>query len=93
MSRPLILVWSIVAGLLLLGLPSSSSGALLGVLLAVAVLAVAGLAGRAAPRPALAPSGATLRSRDISTAGVFQRDPDAAGRARPRAPSAGHPAA
>lgn len=93
MGRALTLLWAAAACLLLAGSSSGSSGVLVGAALAVVLLAVAGLAGRAVVRPALAPSGATLRSRDLSTAGVFQRDPDAAGRARPRAPSAGHPTA
>ncbi|WP_329234423.1 DUF6412 domain-containing protein [Actinoallomurus sp. NBC_01490] len=65
-----------------------------GVLLAAAALAVAGLVLLAARRPAvrLAPEGPArslaLRSRARRTAIVRLCDPDAAGRPRPRAPSA-----
>jgi hypothetical protein len=64
------------------------------VLLAAAALAVAGmvlLALRSAPRPAPytpARRYAALRERAVRAAVIRVRDPDAAGRPRPRAPSA-----
>ncbi|GAB2830949.1 hypothetical protein GCM10027176_39150 [Actinoallomurus bryophytorum] len=64
------------------------------VLLAAAALAVAGLVILAARRPAASvapgvPAGhASLRERAGRTVFIRLRDPDAAGRPRPRAPSA-----
>ncbi|MFB9835834.1 DUF6412 domain-containing protein [Actinoallomurus acaciae] len=66
-----------------------------GVLLAAAALAVAGLVLLAARRPAVRPTpevsarSVSLRSHARRTAIVRLCDPDAAGRPRPRAPSAG----
>ncbi|MFI6515994.1 DUF6412 domain-containing protein [Spirillospora sp. NPDC050679] len=66
-----------------------------GVLTALATLTVAGLLVLAArrlaaaarePRSALARLRTTLRERTLRTAFLPQRDPDAAGRPRPRAP-------
>jgi hypothetical protein len=65
-----------------------------GVLLAAAALAVAGLVVLAARRPVVRPvpdarrRALSLRERAVHAAFIRLRDPDAAGRPRPRAPSA-----
>jgi Family of unknown function (DUF6412) len=71
-----------------------------GVLLAAATLAVAGLVILATCRPAAPPvpdaprrRSVALRERAVHAAFVRLRDPDAAGRPRPRAPSSGARAA
>jgi hypothetical protein len=86
-----------LAGALLLGaLPASPRDLLAVTALAVVGLAVALLAG--GPHPALAAGPlparqAALREKAWSAAFQRQRDPDAAGRPRPRAPGAAPAAA
>ncbi|GAA1546031.1 hypothetical protein GCM10009678_30880 [Actinomadura kijaniata] len=60
---------------------------------ALLVLAATLPALRREPRSALARLRTTLRERTLRTAFLPQRDPDAAGRPRPRAPGAGIAAA
>jgi hypothetical protein len=89
MGRLVVLRYGVLAGLLGLLLQHTDPGtALVGVAAAVAaalllrlVLAVPALAAGTLSGPA-------LRARSASTATHPQRDPDAAGRPRPRAPTA-----
>ena len=78
-----VLLW-LLAGVLLALEPGT--GSLVGV---AAVLAGALLLGLLSAPAAVATtlSGAVLQALDTGSSGHFQRDPDAAGRPRPRAPS------
>jgi hypothetical protein len=87
-------IWQITGHILLApaGLPAFAASvlattALAGVL--VAMLALGGLLTRTASPALLISQAAALRKKSWSAAFIRQRDPDAAGRSRPRAPSAG----
>jgi hypothetical protein len=69
------------------GVTALATTVLAGVL--VAVLALGGWIGRTAASGPLISRAAALRQKSWSAAFVRLRDPDAAGKSRPRAPSAG----
>jgi hypothetical protein len=91
-------VWQIAGHLLLApaGVPALAATMLATTVLAgalVAMLALAGLLTRTALPAPLMSRAAALRKKSWSASFIRQRDPDAAGRCRPRAPSAGPAAA
>jgi hypothetical protein len=84
---------AVAAAVLIAGWNAADAVTPSAVLLAAAALAVAGLVMLAARRPAApqppdAPARVALRERAGQATFVRSRDPDAAGRPRPRAPSA-----
>ncbi|MFC5181514.1 DUF6412 domain-containing protein [Actinomadura harenae] len=91
---PHLLVWlMVVPAVLLAGASGLSGGDLPRLVIVASLAAVAGLVVLAATRavrsdggPALGRVRTTLRERTLRTAFLPQRDPDAAGRPRPRAP-------
>ncbi|WP_207939035.1 DUF6412 domain-containing protein [Actinomadura darangshiensis] len=98
------MIWSLVVAALLRGFAVAEwAGAASGqpVLVALGTFTVAGLLvlaavrvrGRRGHRAAPARVRVTLRERTLRTAFLPQRDPDAAGRPRPRAPGTGSAAA
>ncbi|WP_222870124.1 DUF6412 domain-containing protein [Actinomadura decatromicini] len=96
-------LWSLVISVVLRGFamaewtgPGQSLLVLMGTLTVAGLLVLAAVrlsAARRGHRVALATVRTTLRERTLRTAFLPQRDPDAAGRPRPRAPGTGIAAA
>jgi hypothetical protein len=84
------MLWSLTADLLTAPGSLLAVATVLAAILVVALFADRGTAARRTPVPVRA---VALRERARRAAAIRQRDPDAAGRPRPRAPSTRGPAA